>query len=403
MGSRSDPHERHSQLQNEAQSNLSVVQNLKLDRILGFDRILGEEGIGGNLGGRNVFQLQGRRTVRNNAVYGGPGHYSPDERAAPCLPLRRLPEQQRHRHQRQRPQGQVLASLSASPSPAVSVRLPALSCAAAAPVSCEGSASSSPCPSSQDSRRCALEKAEQLKQQRKKEVGPKRESGREVNAQADDLAYVMLSHPVHKNLLEAPTEVSKEKGTRVDRFMHELLQKGDSAKKYMQSFRSKKFNDVILLDNYVKRRSGFVGSRLRALQTHSKRSKVHMSMKEHKKCGTFDLSQDLCQFHHFVPMHEMWKSYMIELFKSRKGDPLDKSLLTADLHGAIIHVADCKVTSFIGANGIMIRETAATFGLITRDNKFRVVPKRDSVFIFQADCWKVTLFGEKLIGRDSGL
>ncbi|XP_031407091.1 ribonuclease P protein subunit p29 isoform X2 [Punica granatum] len=274
-------------------------------------------------------------------------------------------------------------------------------------------------------RRCALEKAEQLKQQRKKEVGPKRESGREVSkpsehltvargtksslvsaskdAQADDLAYVMLSHPVHKNLLEAPTEVSKEKGTRVDRFMHELLQKGDSAKKYMQSFRSKKFNDVILLDNYVKRRSGFVGSRLRALQTHSKRSKVHMSMKEHKKCGTFDLSQDLCQFHHFVPMHEMWKSYMIELFKSRKGDPLDKSLLTADLHGAIIHVADCKVTSFIGANGIMIRETAATFGLITRDNKFRVVPKRDSVFIFQADCWKVTLFGEKLIGRDSGL
>ncbi|XP_031407094.1 uncharacterized protein LOC116215503 isoform X3 [Punica granatum] len=213
-------------------------------------------------------------------------------------------------------------------------------------------------------RRCALEKAEQLKQQRKKEVGPKRESGREVSkpsehltvargtksslvsaskdAQADDLAYVMLSHPVHKNLLEAPTEVSKEKGTRVDRFMHELLQKGDSAKKYMQSFRSKKFNDVILLDNYVKRRSGFVGSRLRALQTHSKRSKVHMSMKEHKKCGTFDLSQDLCQFHHFVPMHEMWKSYMIELFKSRKGDPLDKSLLTADLHGAIIHVADCK-------------------------------------------------------------
>lgn len=88
-------------------------------------------------------------------------------------------------------------------------------------------------------------------------------------------------------------QISSKKGTRVDRFMHELLQKGDSAPKYMHGSRSMKVDSVILLDNYVKGRSGFVVSRIRALRTHSKRSKLHMSTKKHKKCGSFDLSQDL--------------------------------------------------------------------------------------------------------------
>lgn len=31
--------------------------------------------------------------------------------------------------------------------------------------------------------------------------------------------------------------------------------------------------------------------------------------------------------------------------------------------------------------------------------KFAVVPKKNSVFIFQVDCWKVTLYGDKLTSR----
>lgn len=34
-------------------------------------------------------------------------------------------------------------------------------------------------------------------------------------------------------------------------------------------------------------------------------------------------------------------------------------------------VVECKVTSFTGVSGIMIRETAETFGIITQDDKFR--------------------------------
>lgn len=78
----------------------------------------------------------------------------------------------------------------------------------------------------------------------------------------------------------------------VDMILHELLQHGDSAQKYLQGSRSKKIDNWILLDNYVQGRGKSTSSHIRALKAHSKRSKKHMSMKQHKKCGSFVLPQD---------------------------------------------------------------------------------------------------------------
>ncbi|KAK9145190.1 hypothetical protein Sjap_005093 [Stephania japonica] len=101
----------------------------------------------------------------------------------------------------------------------------------------------------------------------------------------------------------------------------------------------------------------------------------------------------------FKPMHNMWKDYIMQLIKNIGKNQLAQSLLSADLHGAILLVADSKIISLVGVSGIMVRETAETFELITPYNKFRVVPKRPSVFIFRADCWKITLYGDKLFSR----
>lgn len=38
---------------------------------------------------------------------------------------------------------------------------------------------------------------------------------------------------------------------------------------------------------------------------------------------------------------------------------------------SLMSVVECKVTSFTGVSGIMIRETAETFGIVTQDDKFR--------------------------------
>lgn len=222
------------------------------------------------------------------------------------------------------------------------------------------------------------------------------------DVEANDSTYFQLSHPVHENLLPTSLNISDRRGSIVNQVVHDLLQSGDSAQKYMQGSRSMKIDNWILLDNLVQGRGASRGARIRALKTHSKRSKKHMSMKQHKKCGTLDLPQELHNFDIFKPMHEMWKGYMVQLLKNVGKNQLTKCLLTADLHGAMILVVQCKIASFTGVSGIMIRETEETFGIITQDNKFRVVPKKLSVFMFQADCWKITLHGDKLASRNVG-
>ncbi|KAH7537143.1 hypothetical protein FEM48_Zijuj03G0060700 [Ziziphus jujuba var. spinosa] len=219
----------------------------------------------------------------------------------------------------------------------------------------------------------------------------------------NDPTYAKLSQPIHENLLTTNVQLSNRKESKVDKILHELLRNGDWARKYMQGSRSKKIDEWIHLDNCIQGRGVSTGSRVRALKIHSKRSKRHMSMKQHKKQGSFDLPPELCRFDHFRPMHEMWKDYIFQLLKKTGKDQLAQCLLDADLHGAIISVAECKITSLTGVSGIMIRETAETLGIITQDNKFKVVPKKVSVFIFQVDCWKITLQGDKLISRNLDL
>ncbi|XP_058778401.1 ribonuclease MRP protein subunit POP4 [Vicia villosa] len=228
--------------------------------------------------------------------------------------------------------------------------------------------------------------------------------GRAISQDKEDgPEYAQLSVTVDENLLTANQESSFEKGCSVSGILHELLKKGDAAQKYMQGSRSMKIDNWILLDNYVQGRALSSSSQTRALQIHSKRSKKHLSMKQHKKNGSFNLPQEFHKFDIFKPMHEMWKDYIMLLIKSTGKNQLAQCLLGADLHGAIILVVECKLTHFTGTGGIMIRETAEAFGIITENNKFRVVPKKGSVFRLQVDCWKVTLHGDKLDSRKVGL
>ncbi|KAK9124339.1 hypothetical protein Sjap_013941 [Stephania japonica] len=213
--------------------------------------------------------------------------------------------------------------------------------------------------------------------------------------EANGPTYSQVCLPVHENLLNAGVELSSTRGNVVDDILHELLQSGDAAQKYMQGSRSMKIDNWILLDNVVQGR----GARSSALKNMSKRSKRRMSLKQHRKYGSFDFPQEFHKFEMFKPMHNMWKDYIMQLIKNVGTNQVAQSLLSADLHGAILLVADSKIISLVGVTGIMVRETAETFGFITPDNKFRVVPKRPSVFIFRADCWKITLYGDKLISR----
>ncbi|KAG8068346.1 hypothetical protein GUJ93_ZPchr0005g16305 [Zizania palustris] len=182
--------------------------------------------------------------------------------------------------------------------------------------------------------------------------------------------------------------------------VYDIIQKGGDAGKIMKGAKKLKLEKGILLDNYVHRGPRLVDAQAKSLLIHSKRSKRHMSLKQHKKCGSFDLHETFCKFDLYKPMHEMWKHYIKELIKTTQKKQLSEKLLSADLHGSLVIVAECKSAPYQGVCGIMIRETAETFGIISEDNNFRVVPKAGSVFILQADCWKVTLIGDKLSPRE---
>ncbi|KAG8068348.1 hypothetical protein GUJ93_ZPchr0005g15232 [Zizania palustris] len=200
-------------------------------------------------------------------------------------------------------------------------------------------------------------------------------SGGEINP-----VYSELSFGLHDNLFQGGIS-DLENMDVVHSVVYDIIQKGGDAGKIMKGAKKLKLEKGILLDNYVHRGPRLVDAQAKSLLIHSKRSKRHM----------FDL---------YKPMHEMWKHYIKELIKTTQKKQLSEKLLSADLHGSLVIVAECKSAPYQGVCGIMIRETAETFGIISEDNNFRVVPKAGSVFILQADCWKVTLIGDKLSPRE---
>ncbi|KAL6841280.1 hypothetical protein ACP4OV_028798 [Aristida adscensionis] len=212
--------------------------------------------------------------------------------------------------------------------------------------------------------------------------------------------YDELSFTLHDNLFQDRNS-ELDSSEVVNSVICDIIQKGGDGGKITKGAKKLKLEKGILLDNYVHRGPRLVDAQARSLLIHSKRSKKHMPLKQHKKCGSFGLDDTFLKFDLYKPMHEMWNEYIRELVKTTPKKQLSENLLSADLHGALLIVAECKAAfSYKGVTGIMIRDTAETFGIISGDNRFRAVPKAGSVFILQADCWKVTLIGDKLSPKE---
>uniref|UniRef100_A0A452ZC77 Uncharacterized protein n=1 Tax=Aegilops tauschii subsp. strangulata TaxID=200361 RepID=A0A452ZC77_AEGTS len=165
---------------------------------------------------------------------------------------------------------------------------------------------------------------------------PSASSGGEINP-----IYSEISFALHENLSQ-DDYADPDSTDVVQNVIYDIIHKGGEAGKISKGSKKLKLDRGILLDNYVQRGPILVDAQSRSLLIHSKRSKRHMSLKQHKKCGSFDLH---------------------DTFRRKK--QLSENLLSADLHGALIIVAQCKAASYEGVSGIMIRDTAETFGIIS--------------------------------------
>nr|GAT47422.1 predicted protein [Mycena chlorophos] len=127
-----------------------------------------------------------------------------------------------------------------------------------------------------------------------------------------------------------------------------------------------------------------------------------------RSMGLWSFEPSQAKFALFLPLHQLWLGYMSELLnlpQPGSGPPrilsglaVHPRLVKADFHGSIITgtslhssrdyvlnaslVHQTKNSSILGMSGIVIHETEGTFKIVTKDDKLKILPKRNSIFTF---------------------
>uniref|UniRef100_A0A674N3N5 Ribonuclease P protein subunit p29 n=1 Tax=Takifugu rubripes TaxID=31033 RepID=A0A674N3N5_TAKRU len=132
----------------------------------------------------------------------------------------------------------------------------------------------------------------------------------------------------------------------------------------------------------VKRRSK--GSRMNAAQ--KRRMKLFTIRPEHQR---YEL---------FLPLHHLWRQYITDLLFClwlQQPQFLQQKLLKADLHGAVLSVVRSRCPSYVGTTGILVQEFKHVFKIITKENKVKVIPKRNSVFSLEMGGFTSFIYGSR--------
>ncbi|KAI1904098.1 hypothetical protein AGOR_G00002170 [Albula goreensis] len=130
-----------------------------------------------------------------------------------------------------------------------------------------------------------------------------------------------------------------------------------------------------------------------------------LNAKQRRELKVFQLKPEHQRYELFLPLHELWKQYVRDLCNGLKPDSnpqiIQQKLLKADFHGAVITVVKSKCPSYVGTTGILVQEMKHIFKVITKDDKLKVIPKRNSVFGVEIDGFVTHIYGSKFQLRSS--
>ncbi|KAL3698958.1 hypothetical protein R1sor_016980 [Riccia sorocarpa] len=218
--------------------------------------------------------------------------------------------------------------------------------------------------------------------------------------------YGILCKSVRKGPLSSLLKIAKvaDASGEINEVLKTLLEGGSKRHRDVESILEKRLqeNQVLLLDNPTPNQiPASEKARERAFKDRGKRSRERLSLRQHRKCGSYDLPEQFQEYKLYQPLQEMWAAYARDLLSDCSETMVQTRLLTADLHGAVLSVVQSKNPSYTELQGIMVRETENTFGIVTPNNKFRVIPKVGSIFRVEIDNMRVTLFGNNLSLRSS--
>jgi len=126
-----------------------------------------------------------------------------------------------------------------------------------------------------------------------------------------------------------------------------------------------------------------------------------MSSREKRQRGLFHLPKYGLVYDHYLPLNEMWQTYMLELLgPSFRLAIAEARLLKADLHGAFIFVTQSKNPDIVGCGGILLQESQETFRVITPQHTVKTIAKRGSVFAVDLSFFKVGLTTDAVASDD---
>ncbi|XP_043101523.1 ribonuclease P protein subunit p29 [Puntigrus tetrazona] len=136
-----------------------------------------------------------------------------------------------------------------------------------------------------------------------------------------------------------------------------------------------------------------------------KRKAKGLSAKERRQLKIHQLRPEHQKYELFLPLHELWKQYIADLCNGLKpgSNPqmIQQKLLKADFHGAVLTVVRSKCPSYVGLTGILVQELKHVFKIITKEDKLKVIPKRNSVFSVELDDFVTHIYGSKFELRSS--
>ncbi|XP_051755103.1 ribonuclease P protein subunit p29 isoform X2 [Ctenopharyngodon idella] len=136
-----------------------------------------------------------------------------------------------------------------------------------------------------------------------------------------------------------------------------------------------------------------------------KRKAKGLNAKERRRLKIFQLKPEHQKYELFLPLHELWKQYIEDLCNGLKpgSNPqmIQQKLLKADFHGAILTVVRSKCPSYVGLTGILVQEMKHIFKIITKEDKLKVIPKRNSVFSVEIGDFVTHIYGSTFELRSS--
>ncbi|CAM9977999.1 unnamed protein product [Ectocarpus fasciculatus] len=108
-------------------------------------------------------------------------------------------------------------------------------------------------------------------------------------------------------------------------------------------------------------------------------------------------------FRDLLGLHGVWKNYAATLVsKVSSQKVLQQRILSADLQGCYLTVSRASTSTLVNVAGIVLRETANTFQLVTPAGKTLTIPKRSCAVRLAFGDQAVTLDGGALMGRWGG-